>query len=133
MAIVGAGRSAPPGVGIFPGMAVSARVRETLLAILAAEPDAPASRILDLLQAQKDKLKLYSSDSTVDRLASGEVAMYHVWNGATARATADRPTVIIASTLPGKGVSFLEGKLAHHLKLPPDLFHSALRELGGQP
>jgi spermidine/putrescine transport system substrate-binding protein len=36
---------------------------------------------------------MYSSDSTIDRMASGEVAMYHVWNGATARATAQRDTI----------------------------------------
>jgi len=29
----------------------------------------------------------------VDRLASGEVALHHVWNGATARATAQRDTI----------------------------------------
>lgn len=57
------------------------------------ESNDDAKRILELLQAQKDKLKLYSSDSTVDRLASGEVAMYHVWNGATARATAQRASI----------------------------------------
>jgi transketolase len=52
---------------------------------------------------------------------------------AGARELTDRPTVIIAHTLPGKGVSFLEGKLAHHLKLAPELFQRALHELGGQP
>ena len=57
------------------------------------ESNDDAKRILDLLEAQKEKLKLYSSDSTVDRLASGEVAMYHVWNGATARATAQRDSI----------------------------------------
>lgn len=57
------------------------------------ESNDDAKRILDLLEAQKEKLKLYSSDSTVDRLASGEVAMYHVWNGATARATAQRGSI----------------------------------------
>uniref|UniRef100_UPI0039B99014 extracellular solute-binding protein n=1 Tax=Albidovulum sp. TaxID=1872424 RepID=UPI0039B99014 len=57
------------------------------------ESNEDAARILALLEAQKEKLKLYSSDSTVDRLASGEVAMYHVWNGATARATAQRDSI----------------------------------------
>lgn len=57
------------------------------------ESNDDAKRILDLLEAQKPKLKLYSSDSTVDRLASGEVALHHVWNGATARATAQRDTI----------------------------------------
>lgn len=52
-----------------------------------------AAKILALLEAQKPKLKLYSADSTVDRLAAGEVAMHHLWNGATARASAQRPTI----------------------------------------
>lgn len=57
------------------------------------ESNDDARRILELLEAQKPNLKMYSSDSTVDRLASGEVAMYHVWNGATARATLQRDTI----------------------------------------
>ena len=57
------------------------------------ESNDDAKRILELLQKQKAKLKLYSSDSTVDRMASGEVAMYHLWNGATARATVQRNTI----------------------------------------
>ena len=52
-----------------------------------------AAKILALLQAQKPKLKLYSSDTTVDRMAGGEVAMHHLWNGATARAHAQRTTI----------------------------------------
>ncbi len=52
---------------------------------------------------------------------------------ATARNTAGKPTVILAQTIPGKGVASLEGKLAHNLKLPPELAATALRELGGQP
>jgi spermidine/putrescine transport system substrate-binding protein len=57
------------------------------------ESNDDAKRILELLEAQKPKLKLYSADSTVDRMASGEVAMHHLWNGATARATAQRDTI----------------------------------------
>ena len=49
-----------------------------------------------------------------------------------ARQTAGSPTVIVAHTLPGKGVSFLEGKLSHHMKLPPEQAQAALRELGEQ-
>ena len=52
---------------------------------------------------------------------------------AAAQAKKGRPTLIIARTVPGKGVSFLEGKLAHHMKLPPELAAAALRELGGAP
>lgn len=52
---------------------------------------------------------------------------------AMARQAAGRPTVIIARTLPGKGVAALEGRLAHHMKLPPELATAALRELGVEP
>jgi len=52
---------------------------------------------------------------------------------AAARQVVGKPTVIIARTLPGKGVASLEGKLAHHMKLPPELAAAALGELGGQP
>lgn len=57
------------------------------------ESNEDAARILKLLEGLKPKLKLYSSDSVVDRMAAGEVAMHHVWNGATARATAQRGTI----------------------------------------
>lgn len=57
------------------------------------ESNDDAKRILELLEAQKPKLKLYSSDTTVDRMAGGEVAMHHLWNGATARAHAQRDTI----------------------------------------
>lgn len=57
------------------------------------ESNEDAQRILDLLEAQEAQLKLYSADSTVDRMASGEVAMHHLWNGATARATVQRDTI----------------------------------------
>lgn len=52
-----------------------------------------AKKILDLLMNQKPALKLYSADSTVDRMAAGEVAMHQLWNGATARATKQRGTI----------------------------------------
>ena len=51
----------------------------------------------------------------------------------SARQTPGKPAILIAHTIPGKGVSALEGKLAHHMKLPPELAAAALRELGGQP
>lgn len=57
------------------------------------ESNDDAKKILELLEAQKPKLKLYSSDTTVDRMAGGEVAMHHLWNGATARAHAQRDTI----------------------------------------
>jgi transketolase len=52
---------------------------------------------------------------------------------AAARGSAGKPAVIIARTVPGKGVSFLQGKLAHYMKLPPEQAAAALAELGGLP
>ena len=42
------------------------------------------------------------------------------------------PTVILADTIKGKGVSFMEGKSAWHGKAIPDAeFAQAMQELGG--
>jgi transketolase len=44
----------------------------------------------------------------------------------------DGPTVIVASTIPGKGVSFMEGKWEWHGKAPSkDEFEAAMTELEG--
>jgi transketolase len=45
-----------------------------------------------------------------------------------------QPTAVIAHTIKGKGVSFMEGKLAWHYKSPDDgQLAEALRELGVAP
>ncbi|MDB5817428.1 MAG: hypothetical protein JWQ11_1068 [Rhizobacter sp.] len=49
---------------------------------------------------------------------------------AQARAQTSQPTMIVATTLPGKGVSMLEGVLSHNAKLPADVAEAALIELG---
>jgi transketolase len=49
-----------------------------------------------------------------------------------AAAVKDRPAVIIARTLVGKGVPFLEGQLSHNLKLPPEIAARALQALEGE-
>lgn len=49
-----------------------------------------------------------------------------------ARTATDRPTVIIATTLVGKGVAFLEGQLGHNMKLSPQDTVAALRALEAQ-
>lgn len=59
---------------------------------------------------------MYSSDSTVDRMASGEVAMYHVWNGATARATAQRDTIRFIS--PKEGTPMFRDNFADPVNVP---------------
>lgn len=46
-----------------------------------------------------------------------------------AREVKDKPTVINARTLVGKGVDFLEGQLSHNLILPPDAAERALAYL----
>ncbi len=50
---------------------------------------------------------------------------------AAARAHPDAPTVLLACTLPGRGVSALEGRKAHFAKIPPDVAAAAMAELEG--
>lgn len=51
-----------------------------------------------------------------------------------ARAETKRPTVIIATTVKGKGVSFMEDQIAYHGKKPSEEGYAlALTELGGEP
>ncbi|MES2532762.1 MAG: transketolase [Pseudomonadota bacterium] len=49
---------------------------------------------------------------------------------AQARGQTERPTMVIATTVPGKGVRALEGVISHNAKLPADVADAALRELG---
>lgn len=51
---------------------------------------------------------------------------------ASARATPDKPTVIIANTIKGKGVSYMEGVPSWHgsVKLKPEEIRQALADLG---
>jgi transketolase len=48
-----------------------------------------------------------------------------------ARAHRSGPTVLVAKTQPGRGVSMLEGRKAHFAKLPPEVASAALAELEG--
>lgn len=48
-----------------------------------------------------------------------------------ARNELQKPTVIIAKTLVGKGVSLLEGRMSHNMVLPKNIAKMALKELGG--
>jgi spermidine/putrescine transport system substrate-binding protein len=81
------------------------------------EDPAVAQKILDVLQAQKPKLALYSSDGTIERMIAGEVIMHHQWNGASTRTTAERPTAVYM--YPKEGVSFW----ADNLVVPKDAPH----------
>ncbi len=51
---------------------------------------------------------------------------------ARARAATDKPTAIVATTLVGKGVAFLEGQLGHNMKLSPQDTAAALQALDAQ-
>jgi len=50
---------------------------------------------------------------------------------AAARAHVEGPTVLLADTIPGRGVTALEGRKSHFMKLPPDIAAQALAELEG--
>jgi len=54
---------------------------------------AQAQKILELLQQQKSAVKLYSSSGSIDRIASGEVVMHHMYNGAAHRAGLRKPGI----------------------------------------
>lgn len=69
-----------------------------------------AKKILELLQKQKPFLKMYSSDNTVDRMASGEVVLMQNWNGSTARATLQKST--IKYVYPREGVASFQDNFA---------------------
>ncbi|AOJ73384.1 MULTISPECIES: extracellular solute-binding protein [Burkholderia] len=57
------------------------------------ENPADAKRVLDVLQKQKPFVKTYSNDGTVDRLASRQITVQHVWNGAAVRAQERLPSI----------------------------------------
>lgn len=63
-----------------------------------------ARQILDLLLAQKPHLKLYSSEGTVARMVSGEVAIQMQWNGAAHLVRKQRPSVVYV--YPKEGTTF---------------------------
>jgi len=50
-----------------------------------------------------------------------------------AKADTERPSCIIAHTIPGKGVPFLEGRKSHNMVLPPDAAVDALDWLENRP
>lgn len=75
-----------------------------------------AKRILELLEKQKTHLKMYSSDNTVDRMASGEVIMMQNWNGSTARATLQKST--IKYVYPREGVAMFQDNFAVPISAP---------------
>jgi spermidine/putrescine transport system substrate-binding protein len=67
-----------------------------------AKPE-EGQKILELLEKQKPAVKVYNSEGTVDRVASGEVAMEQMWNGSFHRAHKKLATV--AYIVPREGVN----------------------------
>lgn len=65
------------------------------------ENPADAQKILELLEKQKPKLKIYSSSGTIDRVAAGEVVMHHQWNGASHRAKTKLSTAVYVYPVEG--------------------------------
>ncbi|AJX32636.1 extracellular solute-binding protein [Burkholderia oklahomensis] len=57
------------------------------------ENPADAKRVLDVLQKQKPFVKTYSNDGTIDRLASKQIVVQHIWSGAAARAQDRLPSI----------------------------------------
>ncbi|KVD73047.1 spermidine/putrescine ABC transporter substrate-binding protein [Burkholderia sp. ABCPW 14] len=57
------------------------------------ENPADAKRVLDILQKQKPFVKTYSNDGTIDRLASKQITVQHIWNGAAVRAQERLPSI----------------------------------------
>lgn len=81
------------------------------------EDPAQAQKILDVLQKQKPQILVYDSDGTIDKLASGEAAMYFHWNGAAHRAHEQRKT--LAYVYPKEGIEFWQDNLT----VPKDAPH----------
>ena len=70
---------------------------------ICTEKPEDGQKILELLQKQKPAVKLYNSSGTADRVAAGEVAMQHMWNGAYFRAHEKLPS--IAYIYPREGLN----------------------------
>lgn len=73
------------------------------------EDPAEAQKILDLLEAQKPHLAMYSSEGTIDRMVAGEVAMHMQWNGAAHRTKEQKPS--ITYVYPREGTGFWNDNL----------------------
>ena len=73
------------------------------------EDPAEAQKILDVLEAQKPHLAMYSSEGTIDRMVAGEVLMHMQWNGAAHRAKEQKPS--ITYVYPKEGTGFWNDNL----------------------
>lgn len=68
------------------------------------EDPAEAQKILDLLLAQKDAVKVYATSGTIDAVVSGETVLFQHWNGAAHRTKEQLPTAVYV--YPEEGTSF---------------------------
>jgi len=75
---------------------------------------ADAERILAMLRTQRTSLAMYSSLGIIERMAAGEVAMHHAWNGAAHRARRTRGS--IRYLYPKEGLDMW----GDHLLIPAD-------------
>jgi spermidine/putrescine transport system substrate-binding protein len=76
-------------------------------------------KILELLEKQKPAVKIYSAEGTVDRVANGEVAMEHMWNGSFHRAHAKLSSIVYVYPREGAnlwGDNFAVPKGAKHVE-----------------
>jgi spermidine/putrescine transport system substrate-binding protein len=71
---------------------------------------AQGQKILELLEKQKPAVKVYNAEGTVDRVASGEVSMQHMWNGSFHRAHKKLPTIVYV--YPREGLNLWGDNLA---------------------
>jgi transketolase len=96
---------------------------------------------LNFMQVEGHTDKVLKLESVADKWASfgwrvaevdgHDIAALQAVLGA-ARHAPDQPTVVIARTLVGKGVAFLEGQLGHNMKLSAADTAAALQALGAQ-
>lgn len=74
-----------------------------------------------------DLKKIYKAYKVV----SSATNFFHKTNKSEKNSFASKPTMILARTIKGKGVSFLENKMGWHGKtMPKEMLESALKELG---
>jgi spermidine/putrescine transport system substrate-binding protein len=74
-----------------------------------ADP-AQGEKILELLEKQKPAVKVYNSEGTVDRVASGDVAMQLMWNGSFHRSHKKLSTLVYV--YPREGLNLWGDNLA---------------------
>ncbi|MCX5339223.1 extracellular solute-binding protein [Streptomyces atratus] len=75
-----------------------------------SETPADYQKVQTLLRSLKPKLKVISSDGTIDRLASGELTLSSIWNGSYHRASVKRKD--LEYVYPSEGLTLWQDNLA---------------------